>query len=224
MAAKYEIADEAFADAGLHWYEISNWARPGYESRHNLGYWRNVDWAGIGPGAHSHYRLGGEAAGVASCSLESGVGDNAKSKDLGADDAVACHDDAGFRKTAAAAPGTSSISVAAGSVGLRAWDIAHPRAWAHAINAGTVPWGGCEGITAQEDREETLMLGLRLREGFDTSRFAGIIPDEAWVSLQSEGLVTLAPGSRAGQGCIAVPTLRGRLLNDIIIEHLFDYL
>ncbi len=41
--------------AGLEWYEISNWAAPGYESRHNLGYWRNVDWAGIGPGAHSHY-------------------------------------------------------------------------------------------------------------------------------------------------------------------------
>ena len=54
-AAKYEIADELFSAAGLQWYEISNWARPGYESRHNLGYWRNVDWAGIGPGAHSHY-------------------------------------------------------------------------------------------------------------------------------------------------------------------------
>lgn len=54
-AAKYEIADDLFAAAGLEWYEISNWSRPGYESRHNLGYWRNVDWAGLGPGAHSHY-------------------------------------------------------------------------------------------------------------------------------------------------------------------------
>ena len=54
-AAKYEIADEAFSAAGLSWYEVSNWARPGCESRHNLGYWRNVDWAGLGPGAHSHY-------------------------------------------------------------------------------------------------------------------------------------------------------------------------
>ena len=47
-AAKYEIADDLFAAAGLEWYEISNWSRPGYESRHNLGYWRNVDWAGLG--------------------------------------------------------------------------------------------------------------------------------------------------------------------------------
>lgn len=36
-AAKYEIADDLFAAAGLEWYEISNWSRPGYESRHNLG-------------------------------------------------------------------------------------------------------------------------------------------------------------------------------------------
>ena len=54
-AAKYELADELFSSAGLEWYEISNWARPGFESQHNLGYWRNIDWAGIGPGAHSHY-------------------------------------------------------------------------------------------------------------------------------------------------------------------------
>lgn len=59
QAAKYRAADQAFNQAGLYWYEVSNWARPGHESRHNLGYWHNVDWAGIGPGAHSHYRRGG---------------------------------------------------------------------------------------------------------------------------------------------------------------------
>jgi len=54
QAEKYELADDAFSAAGLPWYEISNWARPGHECRHNLGYWRNQDWWGIGPGAHSH--------------------------------------------------------------------------------------------------------------------------------------------------------------------------
>lgn len=55
QAAKYELADDAFEAAGLHWYEISNWAKhPDLRSRHNLGYWQNVDWWGIGPGAHSH--------------------------------------------------------------------------------------------------------------------------------------------------------------------------
>jgi len=54
LAEKYERADAAFAAAGLGWYEISNWARPGHACRHNLAYWRGDDWWGFGPGAHSH--------------------------------------------------------------------------------------------------------------------------------------------------------------------------
>ncbi|WP_019136811.1 radical SAM family heme chaperone HemW [Cellulomonas massiliensis] len=54
-AAKYELADELLAAAGLTWYEVSNWARtPDDRCRHNLGYWRGDDWWGVGPGAHSH--------------------------------------------------------------------------------------------------------------------------------------------------------------------------
>ncbi len=50
----YQLADEAFSEAGLANYEVSNWARPGYEARHNLAYWRSDDWWGFGSGAHSH--------------------------------------------------------------------------------------------------------------------------------------------------------------------------
>ncbi|WP_172120757.1 radical SAM family heme chaperone HemW [Actinomyces faecalis] len=53
-ATKYEMADAALAEAGYQWYEISNWARPGHECRHNEAYWRDWDWYGAGPGAHSH--------------------------------------------------------------------------------------------------------------------------------------------------------------------------
>lgn len=53
-AERYEMVDEALTGAGLEWYEVSNWARPSGECRHNLGYWRGDDWWGIGPGAHSH--------------------------------------------------------------------------------------------------------------------------------------------------------------------------
>ena len=53
-AAKYEVADAVLAEAGYRWYEISNWARPGAECRHNEAYWRDWDWYGAGPGAHSH--------------------------------------------------------------------------------------------------------------------------------------------------------------------------
>ncbi len=54
LADKYLLADELLVAAGLGWYELSNWARPGHECRHNVAYWRSADWWGLGPGAHSH--------------------------------------------------------------------------------------------------------------------------------------------------------------------------
>jgi oxygen-independent coproporphyrinogen-3 oxidase len=54
LADKYVLADDLLTAAGLAWYEVSNWARPGHACRHNLGYWLSGDWWGIGPGAHSH--------------------------------------------------------------------------------------------------------------------------------------------------------------------------
>ena len=51
-AALYDATREEAARFGLLPYEISNYARPGAESRHNLQYWRYGDYAGIGPGAH----------------------------------------------------------------------------------------------------------------------------------------------------------------------------
>jgi oxygen-independent coproporphyrinogen-3 oxidase len=56
-AALYELTDAMTSAAGMPAYEISNYARRGYESRHNLTYWRYGDYAGIGPGAHGR-RLG----------------------------------------------------------------------------------------------------------------------------------------------------------------------
>ncbi len=53
MAEFYEMAQEALGAAGYHHYEISNWAKPGFESRHNLKYWRREPYLGFGAGAHS---------------------------------------------------------------------------------------------------------------------------------------------------------------------------
>ncbi len=52
-AAEYEHATDRLAAAGFRGYEISNWARPGHESRHNLVYWRRRPYEAIGPGAHA---------------------------------------------------------------------------------------------------------------------------------------------------------------------------
>jgi oxygen-independent coproporphyrinogen-3 oxidase len=55
MADRYRIADETLSAAGLRWYELSSWAASdSARCRHNLGYWRDAGWWGIGPGAHSH--------------------------------------------------------------------------------------------------------------------------------------------------------------------------
>jgi putative oxygen-independent coproporphyrinogen III oxidase len=58
QAEKYDIADAVLGAAGLAWYEISNWARPGRECRHNRVYWGGGDYLGIGCAAHGY--LGGE--------------------------------------------------------------------------------------------------------------------------------------------------------------------
>ena len=59
-ASLYQITQEICVDAGLPAYEISNHARPGGQSRHNLVYWRYGDYAGIGPGAHGRLSVDGQ--------------------------------------------------------------------------------------------------------------------------------------------------------------------
>jgi oxygen-independent coproporphyrinogen-3 oxidase len=54
QADKYQLACSMLDAAGLANYEISNWARPGHECRHNLLYWAQGDYRGIGCAAHSH--------------------------------------------------------------------------------------------------------------------------------------------------------------------------
>lgn len=174
-ATKYEIADDLLSVAGLEWYEISNWARPGYESQHNLGYWRNVDWAGLGPGAHSHY---GNVMDV---------------------------------EQSASAETSETVK----SSGLRSWDIAHPRMWGQAINDDNVPWSGSERISNEENLEEIIMLGLRIREGLDLSRLGNMVDMARIQPMEDEGLIVIRDGR-------VIPTRTGRLLNDTVIERFFD--
>jgi putative oxygen-independent coproporphyrinogen III oxidase len=54
QADKYLFTDQRLVEAGLAWYEISNWSRPGAECRHNQLYWSQEEYEGIGCAAHSH--------------------------------------------------------------------------------------------------------------------------------------------------------------------------
>lgn len=237
-AAKYELADDLLSAAGLQWYEVSNWARPGYECRHNLGYWHNVDWAGIGPGAHSHY-LPSEAGGDRD---DAGL---LTQPDTGAPDE-------GFRRTAPSGepvpdeqfPGPAGVDAGVpdkaqpdaddsrswwqwsnpGSrelqgASLRAWDMAHPRTWAETMSRGLIPWQGAEVLTRSQDLEESVMLGLRLSEGLDLDRLetvSGRRPSGGSLQeLVRQGLITM-------DGPRIQVTRQGRLLNDLVIERILE--
>jgi oxygen-independent coproporphyrinogen-3 oxidase len=54
QADMFQLACAMLRDAGYGHYEVSNWARPGHECRHNLGYWRRQPYIGLGAGAHSY--------------------------------------------------------------------------------------------------------------------------------------------------------------------------
>ncbi|HYF44938.1 MAG TPA: hypothetical protein VD926_01930, partial [Acidimicrobiales bacterium] len=54
QADEYELADQLLTAAGLDWYEVSNWAKPGHECRHNQLYWSQGEYLAIGCAAHGH--------------------------------------------------------------------------------------------------------------------------------------------------------------------------
>ena len=131
-AEMYDLTQQMTTDAGLPAYEVSNHARPGAESRHNLIYWRYGDYAGIGPGAHG--RLTG--------------------KD-------------GQR---------------------RALDtLRDPAKWLSSVASAGQAIRATEDIESSAQAEEYLMMGLRLVEGIDLSRFRRL----AGRDLPADRLATL---------------------------------
>ena len=115
-ARLYELTAEVAARHGLLGYEISNYARPGAESRHNLTYWRYGDYLGIGPGAHGRLTRNG----------------------------VTC----ATRRHRAPEPWAERVE--------RTGTGAHPD----------------ERLDNRDRAREMLLMGLRLAEGIDTTRFA----------------------------------------------------
>ena len=114
----YELTQDLTRDAGLPAYEISNHARPGQESIHNLIYWRYGEYAGIGPGAHGRLLIDGHRHATAVEKL----------------------------------PFEWQKKVAARGHGMTTDDI----------------------LTWEEEGDELLVMGLRLREGIDPNRFAAL--------------------------------------------------
>ncbi|MBZ6076736.1 radical SAM family heme chaperone HemW [Microvirga puerhi] len=136
--ALYDVTQEVCDTYGLPAYEVSNHARPGAESRHNLLYWRYGEYAGIGPGAHGR--------------------------------------------------------LVTGNARLATATEKHPETWLERVERD-----GCgvideEVLTSEAEGDEFLLMGLRLKEGIDPSRFEAFtgrpLRESRVRSLEEEGLVS----------------------------------
>jgi len=107
MADMYLLIDQMCEEAGLTWYELSNWSKPGHECRHNIAYWQNKNWWGLGPGAHSHID------------------------------------------------------------GKRFWNLKHPTTYKQKLFAEESPILESELLTAEQSKDEAILLGIRMREGLE---------------------------------------------------------
>ncbi|RUP17493.1 MAG: coproporphyrinogen III oxidase [Methylobacterium sp.] len=153
--ALYDVTQDLCARAGLPAYEISNHARPGAESRHNLLYWRYGEYAGIGPGAHGRLVTPGGRL---------------------------------------------------GTVTERS-----PEAWLARVEAEGHGIVETEILTAADQADEFLVMGLRLREGIDPDTYAALkgrpLNGNRIGMLIGDGLLERLPGGRIAATARGAPVL-----------------
>ena len=142
MAEMYLLVAQMCEAKGLTWYELSNWSKPGHQCRHNIAYWENKNWWGLGPGAHSHI--------------------DAK----------------------------------------RFWNVKHPTTYKQKVFAGETPILESEQLTAEQIKDESILLGIRMREGLELElleplqmEVLGVYRENGFVELL-EDRVVLTPAGR----------------------------
>lgn len=206
-ATKYELADRILTEAGFAWYEISNWARlePGesagttqvqHASKHNLAYWFDWDWWGIGPGAHSHVgnlrwwnRKHPRAWADALQSRTPLIGSNTTRP--------AAHSDA---------PSTSDTNVDAAPSASTS---------PNAQNVPSSPAQAGEVLDAEDRALEAVLLRIRTADGIPVSQIDPTVRGRI-LALVNEKLID---EDAAERGTIKL-TLRGRLLADYVTREL----
>lgn len=167
--ALYEITQELTYARGYGAYEISNHARPGQESRHNLLYWRYGEYAGVGPGAHG--RLITSEGRVATIAEK------------------------------------------------------HPETWAGHVEANGHGLIDMTSLSATEQADEMLLMGLRLSEGVNLARLAalgGVRPSlQTIFELEALGLLqSMATGNAAPHAIRATP--KGRFVLNAVVAKLSE--
>ncbi len=152
-ADMYELAQTRLAEAGYHHYEISNWALPGHECRHNLTYWHNLPYIGLGAGAHGSYARQRYA------------------------EARPIHDYIARVRAATPADAPSSEQTRPASVSRerlpsRTLPVAEPKVeWQPSPTLPAAATVEAEAIARDLEMAETAILGLRLVDGLDLRVF-----------------------------------------------------
>ncbi|MBI2887911.1 MAG: radical SAM family heme chaperone HemW [Chloroflexi bacterium] len=195
-ADHYLAASETLEAAGYRQYEISNWARPGQECRHNLTYWRNQPYLGLGAGAHSCF--GGYRFHNVLLPQEymRRLRDKEQALRLRSGQGTGNEEMSGHIELCATIPAAEAIRRAS-------------------------PLAGIEAIAAETDLSDTLILGLRLAEGVRLSEVAARHGVEVWErygdAIRELGDLGLL---EAAGDCLKL-TPRGRLLaNEVFLRFL----
>lgn len=158
LADRYSMIDAYLRERGYQWYEVSNWALPGGECKHNLIYWHSGQWWGAGPGAHGCVRLRNDVPGV-----------------------PAAEDPDGFSGLTRLVNAKRPATYWEGLLGQGS--ASKPITGSEARVPGSVVT--VERLTNEDVRTERIMLGLRLAEGLDLSALisggsdAGAADDES---------------------------------------------
>ena len=196
-ADMYLKAEQEFAAQGYRHYEISNWARPGRESLHNLTYWRNQPYLGVGPGAHSY--LAGHRFSVLKSPAEY---------------VRRLKGDRGHSGLESLPPRRGKVRMGVNSVPLQPGPLPEGHGpWAQVPVVETV-----EAIDRRLEMGETMMLGLRLDTGVGFEEFVrrfGAPLDQEYADaigeLESAGLLERTEASLRLTG-------RGRLLGNEVFS------
>jgi oxygen-independent coproporphyrinogen-3 oxidase len=186
----YEATNAQLAAAGLNAYEISNYAKPGHESRHNLTYWRYQDYIGIGPGAHGRLTLNsplpaGEDAALMRSISEAGEG-------------LSRIPLTGFPKPFGLSETTSPAGRGNNKFATRAHRA--PEKWLALVAANGHGAHAPEPVSYAQRFEELMMMGLRLAEPIPFTRIEsetgrGLydwVPRASIEKLVHEGLLTIS--------------------------------
>ena len=207
-AAMYELSEGTLASAGYEHYEISNWARPGFRCRHNLVYWRNEPYLGLGAGAHSFFP-------VRAWPSAGPMGGAEGQPSLQA-----------FRFANVASPRQYIHRLQAADMALSPIGEGLPNG----------PLASIVAIDRTREMAETAILALRLvQDGLDEEAFRnrfGTAPQEVWGpqirELEALGLLEVWEGPLARVGWVRRDghlrlTSRGRLLsNEVFLRLLPD--